>query len=146
MSFTGNSPKWDHESDVLIIGGGTAGLPAAIEVAKAGLKATVLECRPQCGGSFGMIVGGMCFAGTDEQKERGIDDSPELYYDDMVNVAGADPQIARIFVDHQIEAYNIFKNKGFKWPGVNHGPGMNRARGHGWILGFAPQLVKIMAS
>ena len=45
-------PKnWDYESDVIIVGGGTTGLPAAIKVAEAGLKATVLETRPQCGGS-----------------------------------------------------------------------------------------------
>ncbi len=60
--------KWDHESDVVIIGGGTAGLPAAIKVCEAGQKATVLEWRPQCGGSLGMIVGAVAFAGTDEQK------------------------------------------------------------------------------
>ena len=45
--------KWDHETDVIIIGGGTAGLPAAIKVREAGLEATVLEWRPQCGGSLG---------------------------------------------------------------------------------------------
>ena len=59
-------PKtWDHEADVIIIGGGTTGLPAAIKVAEAGLKVTVLETRPQCGGSLSMIAGGCSFAGTD---------------------------------------------------------------------------------
>ena len=28
--------KWDREADVIIVGGGTAGLPAAITVAEAG--------------------------------------------------------------------------------------------------------------
>ena len=60
--------KWDHETDVLIIGGGTTGLPAGSIVAEAGLKATILEARPKCGGSLNMVVGSFCVAGTDEQK------------------------------------------------------------------------------
>ena len=39
------------ETDVAIIGGGGAGIPAAIEVARAGSKALVLEGAPECGGT-----------------------------------------------------------------------------------------------
>jgi fumarate reductase flavoprotein subunit len=81
-----NEIKWDHESDVVIIGGGTAGLPAAIKVQEAGQKATILEWRPQCGGSLGMIVGSVAFAGSDEQKAAGIEDSPELLTKDLIAV------------------------------------------------------------
>ena len=38
--------KWDYEADVVIVGAGTAGLPAAWVVAEAGLKAVVLELLP----------------------------------------------------------------------------------------------------
>ncbi len=94
--------KWDHESDVVIVGGGTAGLPAAIKVAEAGLKATVLETRPQCGGSLSMIVGGVVFAGMDEQKAAGIEDSPENLYHEMIDNAGADPKLSRAYADNQL--------------------------------------------
>jgi len=35
--------KWDYEADVVIVGGGTAGLPAAWVAADAGAKVCVLE-------------------------------------------------------------------------------------------------------
>ena len=39
------------QTDVAIIGGGGAGIPAAIEVARAGGKAIVLEQATECGGT-----------------------------------------------------------------------------------------------
>ena len=136
--------KWDYETDVLIIGGGTAGLPAAIKVREAGQKATVLESRPQCGGSLGMIVGAVAFAGTDEQKAAGIKDSPDMFYDDLVNVGGAVPEIARTVADTQLEAYNIFKQEKFIWPGIVALPGHCAVRGFGWMLNYGPLVVKTL--
>jgi len=120
--------KWDYETDVLIVGGGTAGLPAAIVVAETGLKATVLEARGVCGGSFSMVAGGLAIAGTEEQKEAGIEDSADLLYEDMVNICQADPEVARAFADNQIKAYRILKEEGIKWPGLNENPGHSRIR------------------
>jgi len=136
--------KWDHESDVLIIGAGTAGLPAAIVVAEAGLKATILEERPKAGGSFNMVAGVMAFAGTDDQKEAGIEDSPELFYEDMVNVSGADPEIARAFVDNQLDAYRMLKDVGIKFPGFAPHPRHSILRTHGWVAGMGPKMVKAL--
>ena len=90
MSVPEMPKKWDHEADVIIVGGGTAGLPAAVVVAEAGLKATILETGIQCGGSFNMVAGCFAIAGSDEQKAAGIDDSPEIYYQDLVNVCGVE--------------------------------------------------------
>jgi fumarate reductase flavoprotein subunit len=136
--------KWDHESDVVIIGGGTTGLPAAVKVAEAGLKATVLETRPQCGGSLSMIVGGCIFAGIDEQKEAGIEDSPDKLYQDMVNNAGSDPKLARAYVDNQLEAYRMLKAQGIVFDGgFALVPGQSVKRGGlGSILGKAHKLSK----
>ena len=60
--------KWDKEADVIVVGGGTAGLPAAIVAAEAGFKATILETRGLCGGSLSMVAGGFAIAGTEEQR------------------------------------------------------------------------------
>ena len=136
--------KWDHEADVIIVGGGTAGLPAAIVVAEAGLKATVLESRPTCGGSLKMVVGAFAIAGSDEQKEQGIEDSPELFYEDLLNICGADPQIARAYVDNQLDAYRMFREQGIKFPGVNPFPRHSRVRGLGWLWGMGPEMVKAL--
>ena len=136
--------KWDHEADVVIIGGGTAGLPAAIVVAEAGLKATILESRASCGGSFKMVVGSFAIAGSDEQKEQGIDDSPDLFYEDMVNVCGAEPEIARAYADNQLDAYRMLKDESVKFPGVNPFPNHNRVRGLSWLWGLGPKMVKAL--
>ena len=37
--------KWDSEYDVVVVGGGTAGLPAALIVKEAGLKPVIIELR-----------------------------------------------------------------------------------------------------
>jgi len=134
--------KWEHEADVIVVGGGTAGLPAAIVVAEAGLKATILESRPACGGSFAMVAGSMAFAGTEEQKKAGVEDSPEVLYEDEINISGADPEIARAFADNQLDAYRMLKEQGVKFPGLVPHPGHTRNRCHGWLEGLGPELVK----
>ena len=144
MSVLEVPEKWDHEADVIVVGGGTAGLPAAVVVAEAGLKATVLESRPACGGSLSMVVGGMAIAGSNEQKAAGIDDSPDIFYEDLINVCGADPEIARAYVDNQLDAYNMLKEQGLTWPGIVPIPGHSRVRVLGWLLGYGPKLVKAL--
>ena len=39
------------QTDMVIIGGGGAGIPAAIEADKAGAKVIVLEAAAECGGT-----------------------------------------------------------------------------------------------
>ena len=53
-----------RQTDVVIIGGGGAGIPAAIEVARAGGKAIVLEGAAECGGTAAISGGGCCIVGT----------------------------------------------------------------------------------
>jgi flavocytochrome c len=144
MSSSEVPRKWDHEADVIIVGGGTTGLPAAIKVGEAGLKATVLETRPQCGGSLSMIVGGCVFAGIDEQKAAGIDDSPDILYQDMIDNAGSDPKLARAYADNQLEAYRMLKDQGIKFDGgFGLSPGQTRPRGGlGSMLGHGHMLTK----
>ncbi len=131
MSASEMPKKWDHVSDVIIIGGGTAGLPASIKVAEAGLNATVLEVRKMCGGSLRMVWGSFNTAGSDEQKAKGIKDSPEILYKDMVEVSGAEPEIARAYADNQLEVYKMIRDEGVKFPGVIHLPGHSVPRGLG---------------
>jgi fumarate reductase flavoprotein subunit len=136
--------KWDNEADVIVIGGGNAGLPAGIVAAQEGAKTMLLESRSVLGGSFKMVVGGLAIAGSDEQKEQGIQDSPEIYYQDMVNLCGTEPDIARSFVDNQLEAYRLLKDQGVKFPGLTALPGHSKPRALGWLYGFGPVMVKAL--
>ncbi|MBN9177495.1 MAG: FAD-dependent oxidoreductase [Microbacterium sp.] len=77
-------------TDVLIIGGGGSGLSAAISAATSGAEVTVLEKCPQPGGSTGMSVGSFTAANTAYQYRAGVNDSIELFIEDMKVANGPD--------------------------------------------------------
>ena len=45
----------EHETNVLVIGGGISGLTTAVEAAEAGYSATILENTPYLGGRVGRM-------------------------------------------------------------------------------------------
>ena len=79
------------QTDVAIIGGGGAGIPAAIEVARAGGQCVVLEQAKECGGTAAISGGGCCIVGTPLQKAQGITDTPDLAFEDWVKWAAVRP-------------------------------------------------------
>jgi fumarate reductase flavoprotein subunit len=105
--------KWDHETEILIIGAGTAGLPCAIVAAEAGAKVTILESMMTCGGSGSLIAAGAGFAGTEFQKKAGVRDSPDNLYKDGVK-AGGIPELWRVFADNQVDTYKWLTCLGIK--------------------------------
>lgn len=144
MSPVNVPEKWDHETDVLIIGGGTAGLPAGITAVAEGCKATVLETQPKAGGSFAMVAGAFTVAGCQEQKDVGIDDNPDLLYQDFIEICDAVPDVARAYADNHHEAYRMLIDEGIKFPGIVPHPLHNRQRCLGWIGGMGPLFVKAL--
>lgn len=105
--------KWDHETEILIIGAGTAGLPCAIVAAEAGAKVTILESMTICGGSGSLIAAGGGFAGTDWQKRKGIKDSPDILYKDGVEAGGV-PELWRVYADNNLDTYKWLASLGIK--------------------------------
>ena len=73
--------------DLAIVGAGTAGLPAAMAAAARGLKVVVLEKSTRIGGTLHYSSGQMSAAGTRLQRERGIEDSPDLHYEDVMRIS-----------------------------------------------------------
>ncbi|MGB0925605.1 MAG: FAD-binding dehydrogenase [Pikeienuella sp.] len=80
------------KTDVIIIGGGLAGLSAAREVAQRGRKAILLDQEgPQnLGGQAFWSLGGLCMIDTPEQRRMGIKDSLELARQDWMGSAQFD--------------------------------------------------------
>jgi len=76
------------QTDVVIIGGGGAGIPAAIEVARVGGRTVVLEAAAECGGTAAISGGGCCIVGTPLQKSQGIDDTPDIAFQDWIRWGG----------------------------------------------------------
>jgi flavocytochrome c len=104
--------------DVAIIGGGGAGIPAAIEVARAGGKALVLEQASECGGTAAISGGGCCIVGTPLQKSQGIEDTPDIAFEDWVKWGGgaADEVWARYYLEHTLhDLYHWAESCGAKW-------------------------------
>lgn len=75
----------DHETDVVVIGAGGAGLTAAIEAAEAGAEVIVLEKMPIIGGNTNKATGGMNASETSVQEELGIKDSNEVFFQDTLD-------------------------------------------------------------
>lgn len=121
--------KWDYEADVIVVGAGTAGLPAAIVAAEAGAKVAVLELMSYCAASLALINVGPAFAGTDQQKEQGIEDSPEQYYKDGIELAKGVPELWRVFADNQLDTYYWCKEIGMEFGELFAPPAHTRKRG-----------------
>ncbi|THG80609.1 FAD-dependent oxidoreductase [Pseudomonas sp. A-1] len=101
-------------TQLLVIGGGLAGFAAALSAAEAGVDVLLLEKTAATGGSSAMSGGCLAFAGTDLQRERGIEDSSELLFRDLVDVSKGecDEALVRAYADHQLATYEWLKAHG----------------------------------
>jgi succinate dehydrogenase/fumarate reductase flavoprotein subunit len=86
-------PVVQHQTDVLIIGGGAAGTMAAFECAEAGVPVIQVTKGRATSGTTTVARGGFAAA-------MGEDDSPELHLQDILKYGGEliDPQLARVWV------------------------------------------------
>ncbi len=86
----------------IIVGAGTAGMPAAIFAARRGARVLLLDAAGDVGGTLHLADGEIAAAGTRAQLAKGItDDSPDRHYADIMRLSGgrADPRIARRVAD-----------------------------------------------
>ena len=86
-------------ADVVIVGGGPAGLAAAVEAASAGNHVILLEKMPVLGGALLYTGGTVSGAGTRIQEAQGIEDSPKLHFLDSI-VEGdfkVDPELLMLY-------------------------------------------------
>ena len=119
--------------DVIVVGAGLAGLCAAITTAEAGLHTLVLEKTATSGGSSAMSGGCLAFAGTDLQQARGIEDSAELLFQDLVCVGkgDCDNDLVSAYTDHQLETYEWLRARGVEFaPLVEAASGQSVPRVH----------------
>ena len=81
-----NPVDWDRAADVVVIGAGATGLPAAIVACEAGCSVILVEAEKDIGG-HAIISGGNVplGGGTSVQKKYGIADSPDLLFRDLTD-------------------------------------------------------------
>lgn len=73
----------DKHWDVIVVGAGTAGMPTAIFAAQRGARVLLVEQDNKVGGTLWFSGGQMAAGSTRLHKERGIDDTPQEFLDDM---------------------------------------------------------------
>jgi succinate dehydrogenase/fumarate reductase flavoprotein subunit len=120
------SIKWDREADVVVIGSGATGLPAAIVAREAGASVVVVEAQPHIGGHAITSGGNLPLGGgTSYQKKYGIEDSADLFFQDLtdwsvVETNGFPPyryndrEIIRAFADNSVAAFEFLLAHGVK--------------------------------
>jgi fumarate reductase flavoprotein subunit len=124
--------KWDNSADVVIAGGGGGGLVAASILAQNGVSVILLEKEATTGGSSAICGGQIALAGTDMQKAKGIEDSPELLVKDLLEVGGHlnNVSLVNAYAANQLELYAWLKKTGATFLTISAGSGQSVPRGH----------------
>ncbi len=101
--------------DLIVIGGGTAGIPAAIFAAQRGARVVIIEKAPVLGGTLYVSGGMVAGANTVFQQELGIADSPDAHYEDImrINNGTSDPVLTRLWADYGGATINWLAENGF---------------------------------
>ena len=119
--------KWNQEADVVVIGSGAAGLPAAIIAKENGASVILVEANDDIGGHAAVSTGNIPLGGgTAAQKAAGIVDSPDIIFRDLCDwsVVGGngaaeyrfnDRDIVRAFADNNVFAYDFLVAHGLTW-------------------------------
>ena len=115
LPFSYQSALAKENWDAIVIGGGTAGLPAAIFAAQRGLKVLIIEKASILGGTLFLSTGQIAGAGTVFQERKGIKDSPDQHFDDImrINNGTSDPILTRTLVDHAGPTINWLEKNGY---------------------------------
>ncbi len=142
----------DSTCDIIVVGAGDAGLSAAVAAAEsdASLKIIVLEKQHIIGGNTNSSTGGINAAETDIQKGLGIEDSKQLFYDDIMKGGKYEniPSLVQNFVEHAPVTISWLTGLGADLSDVGLMGGSSVKRTHrpkgGTAIG--PHLMKILKS
>lgn len=113
----GRPARWDKEADVVVIGAGATGLPAAIQAAEGGATVILVEANTDVGGHAILSGGNVALGGgTSRQKKYGVVDSPDVLYTDLTDWSVVEPngfpdyryndkEVIRAFADESAPSY-----------------------------------------
>ena len=109
------------DCDVVVVGAGGAGLTASVLATQQGQKVILLEKMPFVGGNSLRAEGGMNAAGTNLEKELGLDDSTvENFTEDTLRLGHylADPELVRTLAENSSDAIEWLKTVDATFTGV----------------------------
>ncbi len=137
--------RWDLDYEVVVIGSGAAGMPAAIAARDRGASVIVVEKNWDVGGRA-ILSGGSVQLGCGNrlQQAAGVHDSPDQFFRDWTGSEGhapvdaalfgteghplakhADREIVRAFADNAVATFEFLESNGVEWArlGGIRGPG-----------------------
>lgn len=109
--------RWDCECDIVVVGAGATGMPAAIVAREAGSSVILVEAEKDIGGHAITSGGNVPLGGgTSVQKKYGIEDTADLLFRDLTDWSVVSPngfpdyryndrEIIRAFADHSAETF-----------------------------------------
>ncbi|MEK5235851.1 flavocytochrome c [Paenibacillus sp. FSL L8-0470] len=118
--------------DIIIVGAGGAGMSAALEAKEKGMNPVILEKMPVAGGNTTKSSSGMNASQTKFQKEQGIEDSNDLFYEETLKGGHDtnDKEMLRFFVDNSASAIDWLDSIGIRLNNITITGGMKEKRTH----------------
>lgn len=146
--------------DVIVAGAGTSGLSVSIFSARRGARVLVVEASPEIGGTLHIATGQLSAAGTRLQAQKGIKDSPEAHFQDIMRISKGtvDEGLVRLAVENAAETFDWLCDVGFEplpdhpVQGQNHEPYSipryywGRDAGRSILAALRPQFEKEVAA
>ncbi len=151
--------SWDLEADIVVVGAGATGLPAAVKAVDEGASVIVVETNYDIGG-HAIISGGNVplGGGTSAQRKYGIEDSPDLVFRDLTDWSIVQPNgwpdyryndraVMRSFADHCAPTFEFLLANGADFKdmapdnqgGHNLGNSAPRENHANWTKGAGPE-------
>jgi predicted oxidoreductase len=124
-------PGGPDDADAIVVGAGLAGLSAAVEMGRGGVRVLVVDLNSVAGGHT-VLAGGVTLVGTPVQEQAGIADSAELAYQDwMAWTDDGDPEWTRYYAENSRQMiYDWVTEMGVVFVRVAPAPGNSVPRFH----------------
>ena len=122
-------------ADVLVVGGGGAGLATAAEATQRGLSVILVEKCEDLGGTTSRAVGSVSASGTEFQRRAGVKDSPDAHFADLAVLAGENAErdneeLRRLYVDNAGPTFEWLTSLGVSFFGPMPEPPNTHPRMH----------------
>ncbi|ELT99303.1 hypothetical protein CAPTEDRAFT_179286 [Capitella teleta] len=126
------STSTEEARNVVVVGGGLAGMSAAIEAARHGAHVTIIDKEKNIGGNSAKATSGMNGANTRAQKEAGISDSIASFKEDTLNSGDGlcNVELVNILATNSADAHEFIRGFGVNLVDVVQLGGHSNKRTH----------------